>query len=1799
MSNTVKDTQDALLAAIDYLSANAAEQVKADKTVTAIVKSCVDATTGQYSLKYNGGKIYAYATNDASYKENQSVYVLVPESDFTKKKIIVGLAALASNDDVSSVISSIASDYNVSTSNAFALSDGCKYPVGLNSYLKSDGGVLYIDDGDADGVVTGVSSVSLTVDDERFKESVADADMLMLRGKFRTYLPREHRMSTVAEYGVTVTLEYNLPEDESDDATREVSYTLSSREMSGNPFQFASESTQYAMFEFDKENFKSVKSVTVFSRDFVEENDTRRAEEYGDDIFISDIELLGMTKIAAVSSDGMYRLRRQMLSGSLVFSATSSEDSQIRFGEQLLKSNTTDLSSSAMYYWFVSDPTIVKKTSAGYDIRGGLGWRLLSSAGQSSMITLIKSNNPAYQTEYKCSCVYKDTVVLTDTFTVTNMSSKCDVELTSDIGTKFSFDRGTPKITCTANPLPDNVSYVWSKTSRNGTFSALLSESEANEELKVVEAAINDKDDDSYTYADLVDARNAVVAAKGVVKDGNTITVPMSSVDSSVVVKCSVMTQKTADSARYSVGSASITLRNDGEVEQGTCSVVIQNGVQVFQYSEGGQSPCMEEVNKDPQETLPLKALLYDISGSKVPEKEYTVSWGFPKSDTLIVWPKSTLDVAENDALGNHRNDGRIYFSGDGTTECRFSIKDDYDYSAVYNQVECIVTYHGEEFSQSTSFTFNKVGDNGTNGTDVVAIIQPLLSGQEDDYMFAVEEKVNEGALSVVSNRYISSDLRAPTLELELYQSGHKIELDESVKVKWSVQNSSVNYGSGGTKHVFPLSFTGDSGTLEYEEKQDDENDGRRHLVVKGQVKYDGKTYYAYRGVPYIKRQNNYVGRINLYKQLCLKDVVYNSDGSYPQYNKNQGICIEMDEPFNMAVKCLGGNNYEKDSALRIQSVGDDGGTVLGISASVEAAKITDDNGAAVYRALAKLSPIKDYSGEYTNNCVSCELSVGEGETSKTVATVYMPVNMTLNRYSLSSLNKWDGNKVDINEDGGYVLAPQIGAGKKDDSNRFTGILMGIEKTYGSDEQIGLLGYHEGQRSIFMDAETGNTTLGLRDDDNDGKQARIELVPGGQSHIGSWYFDSERLYNISHDNKTVPFAYDKGNDAKRKIVEVDDRWRQPDQNGGFSYGDVGVIVGADPSYISLKGRTLAGKQDVDVGDSGAVIKEGDSFELEIDPNKASIFNIYRHYNGGTNEAPVYRKTPIVGINKRGQFYTNAVEDGNSSMTIGPVGAFGQAAADRRYFGSDFTYNEECVFKFFIDGQDKDERGNTKTDTPLHFSSSKNLKNEYVRPIHLHGNEVTLYATPALGDNSCINTSPNRISISKDAADIKIGTYEKKKPEVEGQVGLPLLFEENNVALFHMDKTSVKTKSSGTIDLSAEKDITQGSRANININAASNVSVKASLSEDETSGSKLALTSQSADMLSNGAISITQGKAYADGKIELRNKTSDDKEVYVQLAEKQAYIGREDKSFLNLNQATSGVSELQSGAGLNIKAGIEDTGKLTIEQTGAEGIKILSKATKDDKKETTITIVPDASNTGSITMSTGNGSLVVGEHIDAKDEDGEFNGVKVHPGISSSYATFVYDKDSMANQNSGYALLVKGDTNLLGNINLSGNVGVHGGEIYADNGIKFNCPVTVKTSSSRTALSVEGGAISATGEDANGWSIAGNSAYLNNQLTADTVIARSSLTTPSATIGGVSLNGTDLTSFKNVVTKSKDYVTTDYVDKTFTSSDKVIWNGINSAVSAAPFPSDDKNVEAVSLALKALIQSFRNIFTYQE
>ena len=90
------------------------------------------------------------------------------------------------------------------------------------------------------------------------------------------------------------------------------------------------------------------------------------------------------------------------------------------------------------------------------------------------------------------------------------------------------------------------------------------------------------------------------------------------------------------------------------------------------------------------------------------------------------------------------------------------------------------------------------------------------------------------------------------------------------------------------------------------------------------------------------------------------------------------------------------------------------------------------------------------------------------------------PIIMVYNRYEMSNINGWDGNKLETGD--GYLLAPQVGAGKKNSDNSFTGIVIGVKQVQeksATNQKIGLFGYTSGVQSIFLNAEDGSASFGV------------------------------------------------------------------------------------------------------------------------------------------------------------------------------------------------------------------------------------------------------------------------------------------------------------------------------------------------------------------------------------------------------------------------------------------------------------------------------------------------------------------------------------------------------------------------------------------------------------------------------------------------------------------------------------------------------------------------------------------------
>lgn len=1466
--------QEAILSAVDTLVNNRIDKIEADKTITGTVIQCTNALTNEYSISYNGGRLLAYAQDGTSYSQNATVYVLVPQGDFTQKKTIISKAQALEDDSNITFVSSALSNYNLIGKNPISDPLGLQ-PVKMCSYLKDNYVLLYQRDLDDN---------FLTIDEQELLNNIKEAEAILIEASFKNRFPKEHRINKNGIFGIQFILAFQ--DRDNTDEIRYYSYVIDNNNMTGNPSLFLDWSDQYMIFPIDTENFLYIDTIMAFCNDFVEEDDRNNAELWGEDVFVKDIEFYGLKTITATNGD--YKMSLSMPLGSTFRSIQASDYLQV-VGKMTKLSDI--LSDSTMWYWFAEDGRITS-TSEDYQAYGGTGWRYLKDKSNTYTLTLYGNENKAYENKYLCVAVYKETMILKEYFTIYNEAARRDLSITSSLGVKFSFDRGKPTLTCLVdgkesnfeegkqNAHPDDwFTFIWSKIDTSGqtlTFNETIEELQQRYDQGML---------DGIGYNELSALRNKILQMEGAEFElgKNKLAYPVKNLESTAIFNCSVYLRDTSEGEDYSIGSASIVLQNEGAASPTDYYIIIENGDQVFQYSESGVSPDDERYT-DPLEVKPLTCHFYDPAGLEVNENTYSIKWLVPLEDSMIVVPKEGMEV--NPATEKEEwCVSQIY---------PMEIADDYDYQALNNQIKAIVEYQGEEFTEQTTFLFTKVGENGTNGTDMVAKIAPTSDSAILDSGLLTLELEN----GVPQQWNTGQTLAAKVFDFHLYQRNEEINIPNDIT--WSMAG-----GNNNNSKYMSVS----AGTVTWDDT-DAISRKYRNQIVKATTRVDSTDYYAFYPVPVIDYNSSINYKVKIDSVKTLKTILYNADGRNPLYNKNQGVFLTLgtdtskyivwraeggiptltrssysDNPLNSAFTLT----YEKNSA--------DGQTTL----------IPRQNEDGAYESLTSIYilPNDVYDGAYCNNVVHCRIyntKANYDNNGNPEVEIYIPIHMSLNTYGLQSLNSWDGNHLEINEDQNYILAPQIGAGvKHEEDNTFTGVVMGSAQTYDQSEpDIGLLGYSHGKQSIFLNAEDGSAVFGLPEDqastNNKYEEGRIELNPGGESKIGMWTIGSRAMYNI-----TKPSI---GQDQFEK-VEPDRPYTDYAVDGAqmaIPHDSQGMLLNANPAYLSVKGMPLTeDNESIEWGGANTVIMPGDSLEVEVDPRKSSVFSIYRHttYDGNV-DTKEWRRYPLVGINSNGQFYTNAIEDGESSMGIGVVGAFKESAATQRYVGAQFAWKGTNLFKFYVDSTDADK----DEDKKLYISAGTYVDrksgqttvkgDEYARPIGVYGKDITLYAPSSGATNE--PDSDHKISIS---------------PEL---------------ATFGHTRSYIK------IPYSSDEAAEIGLQNQLNINTALDRTTNISTGQFTLDTSKGTVSSAGITLKAKHNIDIsTTNGAYNSSVYSNYTVTTNNKKYQIKTDSNQLYAGNTN-AYIQLRP--SNISNLYAAQGLNITT---DTGGITLKSESSNGI----------------------------------------------------------------------------------------------------------------------------------------------------------------------------------------------------------------------------------------------------------------------
>ena len=1205
-----------ILDAIDILADNKVSSVQFDKTVRGSIYDVVDESIGKYKVKYQNSVFFAYALDLKTYSKGTQVYIVIPSSDFEKDPYILGTVkkiGMAGSDVLTN-----ADRMSLLGTNIFTMSTD----IGFCSYKTNDSLSSTID-------LLDDSNPLLQIDETGLALYKQDSDYLLIGATFKTKLDNIQKVGS-GNYGIRVECTYYdaryTEEVKKSPTTPRITriYELGVNNMVGNPYNFTVPNEQTVLFEIDSNNLVSIDKVEAFCENFPNSKQgdsqtncgyfnpedkrfysdpefTKRIS-FGSTLYIYDLNSKQWYRPITSNNVTTYENATDIILSNLVFEFydaltedeiqglslrittpygnyfyTNSQgedkpDTLTLHGELRIKGKKVNYNEQPVnFYWFVKDGSVMTSTDQGYSKYGGPGWRCLNTEYNSTTTTDEETGKtvttgyayaadihnklipislcPALKTEFKCVAIFKDgteTSQISNTTVLYNRTKDnvADITLDSSMGTNFDFNEGITTLTC----------YVNGQTAGDAGF---------------------DPSKYKFYWTRSIDAGGSVPYNPEGATPMQRPNVTISDAYRFVTYECTVkklIEDEEGNIKEIDFGSAAITL-NNGE-PTGQYTLILNNGTQVFKYNKDGVSPASLSLDEFDRMAIPIlsfdiyndKGQLVTFSSNEEKIKRMKIRWVWPnigvsssskgpiKDDPANL--TSMLNPGDNYTFTSHKytdpstNSIISRWVIADQAEISFGIANTYDLSKYDNNIGLEVEYNGQKLKTSTNFTFVKDGELGTNGTTYLTRIVPIDSYEKivikqtgtDIYRIGGLKSNETGGKSFVPFGKNSSDAVTP-FKVEIWDGGttpYRTIEAKHADVTWSTSlTDRNNEGLGNNEvHLLKLNSVKD-GTFSINAKNNGYYKLAENYTVKAAVTDQGKTYYASYPLEI------YLG--NYYVEGGYRNCNYQSDGTRSFYNQ-QPFTIKNLE-YGSIVEGIWTNNWDG----KISLVNNNPNYIL-------------------------IEPPATYDGSNIHNYVTCKVN--------DTIVAYIPIELYLDRYGLSAVQGWDGSSIKLNTTGSnYILSPQIGAGTND-SNGFTGITMG--KAMDNDgTKIGLFGYHQGQRSIFLDSETGNAEFG--------KIGKSQIKIDATSNEGTIASG-----NYPNGGMKIKFSNTGSGTELGPYIKYSSGHFSVDSNGNITAKGGGTIAGWNISDNQLSSNNGAVYLNSAATGNGIMFKAGSNFSVQAD-----------------------------------------------------------------------------------------------------------------------------------------------------------------------------------------------------------------------------------------------------------------------------------------------------------------------------------------------------------------------------------------------------------------------------------------------------------------------------------------------------------------------------------------------------------------------------------------------------------------------
>lgn len=1059
---------DTLLQAMSVIANRAVSTAKYDKTIQATIIECIDSTIGEYKIRYQDGFWTAYSQNtNTTYMPGANVYINIPNGDMSSIKTIIGTTKKLGINYINVIPEQ--GQYEDNGNNI--LTNNKKYS--LSSY-RTENLIIFQEENDD------------FYDVDAAFIYIRNSSHLQFAFDIQTNLNYEQRYN--GNYGIRFYLKF-MDNTFGETVTRV--YTFDTYKMEGNPYSFFNKTSQKAIFEIDGINFIGIEKIELFTQRFPNQDENTK-----DDIFISNLSIKGMNQLSQEEIDSV-SLSFVARKGYIFNDKSNNDDTRtIQAIVRVLGKVVNEVSQNLKYYWFIQNVSITE-SNPFYLKYGGYGWKCLNDYSvlssdekgnpltieytpSKSIFSITKEDVKIKQQKYKCVVLYGDNS-FSKQFVIINEDADYEMKIYSDSGVQFIADAGAPTLTCSflKDELQVNgITYCWGVINNQGVYNYLPEDVYYNQN--------NEKELTGDRYLDILEEYNDLkqkienynVLKNNYYDDGTKTTTNIEKlneleeeistyhqqivyqnkiffVDISKIDNFSTFVCTVKDENQNVLGSQEITLINK-KTTNGGYSLVINNGTQVFNYNEQGVSPCEDENIKY---IIPeLTFSLYNEKGEQI-NQDYininNIKWIFPNR--------------ENTLLTHNYVNNPLSFYNQKTFS--YGICKKYFSNREQNDIRLEVTYNGYTLKAKTNFTFTKQGFLGTNGTGLVLKIVPINSKGSIE---------NNPSLKIISEKSILKGVfNFEKLQAELWNGEQQIVND--VTYFWDIlipptEDTKSNFIKIKTFKNTDKQIILENKNLNKTLQQNPYN------IVRLRAKYNNKNIYTTLPICIYKIVNSNTYDIELKENSGFKYVFYAQDGTRPNYNdKTPFVILIKQRTDNQIFEQI--NNYTEESL------------VFNYKANGNF-KDTEE------KQIKQFKPVPNsyFNNQILDNYIYCKIVrkvSGSNNDSVTIGEALIPIHMMLDRYGHAALNDWDGNSIDIgNTSHDTILAPQVGAGQKNNKNEFTGILMGSVKVP-NKTQNGLFGYSSGNRTIFLDAETGNANFGIAGNGQIQINAEKSTITGG------------------------------------------------------------------------------------------------------------------------------------------------------------------------------------------------------------------------------------------------------------------------------------------------------------------------------------------------------------------------------------------------------------------------------------------------------------------------------------------------------------------------------------------------------------------------------------------------------------------------------------------------------------------------------------------------------------------------------